>query len=672
MLTARDDELDKLLGLELGADDYLTKPFSPRELVARVRAVLRRADRAARGRTRRSAPATSSLDVPRMRAEVAGTAVDLTPTEFQLLATLAARPGRIFTRVAAPRRAPRRRLRDVRAGDRLARQEPPAQARARSAPAALRPDGLRRRLPLRRRPGRRRMTDGRTRVAGAGTGDHRDRRAATTPGRPRRAGRSATGEAHEGWPRSDRTCAPARRVPRPPDGGGGPRGRSGRPRWMRHRGFGCLFGLLFLFVAGSLVRGHRHRPVAPRAASRAVVALLVVVAVARRDGPDAVRTDRPDAGPPRRGDAPGRGRRLLGAGRRPPPSTGGLRSVGAADRRVRHDGPRASRPTRPAPDPAGRRQPRAAHAADASSRATSRRSSTASIRPTRSISAVDPRRDARPGPADRRPPDARAVRGRHARPPSASRPIPTSWSPTSSARSSRPPRPPASTLTAEIDGDLPILEIDPVRIREVLANLVANALRHTPAGGRVTVAGAVEGDRWVRLEVRDTGSGHRSGAAPARLRPVREGRRVARLRARARHRAPAGGRPRRRDRGRPGTCARGRRSGSGCPLRAGDPDVVDGRLDRARAGRRSAAAKTIRTVLPGPRATSGSWPSPTPAGPCWRRRVPGAPGSGSRRRLPRRPGSSPRSTSSSCGRGSSGTSASRPPPAGRSGRSARS
>jgi signal transduction histidine kinase len=62
-------------------------------------------------------------------------------------------------------------------------------------------------------------------------------------------------------------------------------------------------------------------------------------------------------------------------------------------------------------------------------------------------------------------------------------------------------------LTAAIDGDLPILEIDPIRIREVLANLVANALRHTPAGGTVTVAGAVESGRWVRLEVRDTGRG---------------------------------------------------------------------------------------------------------------------------------------------------------------------
>ena len=97
MLTARDDELDKLLGLELGADDYLTKPFSPRELVARVRAVLRRADRPLEAaETIRAGDVV--LDLPRMRTEVDGTAVELTPTEFQLLATLAARPGRIFTR----------------------------------------------------------------------------------------------------------------------------------------------------------------------------------------------------------------------------------------------------------------------------------------------------------------------------------------------------------------------------------------------------------------------------------------------------------------------------------------------------------------------------------------------------------------------------------------------
>jgi DNA-binding response OmpR family regulator len=99
MLTARDDELDKLLGLELGADDYLTKPFSPRELVARVRAVLRRTDARAQpaaGEIVRAGDLT--LDLPRMRADLGGRSIDLTPTEFQLLAALARQPGRIFTR----------------------------------------------------------------------------------------------------------------------------------------------------------------------------------------------------------------------------------------------------------------------------------------------------------------------------------------------------------------------------------------------------------------------------------------------------------------------------------------------------------------------------------------------------------------------------------------------
>jgi two-component system alkaline phosphatase synthesis response regulator PhoP len=97
VLTARDTELDKLLGLELGADDYVTKPFSPRELVARVRAVLRRSERAVEP-AERIEVGELALDVPRLRTTVDGRSVELTATEFQLLATMAREPGRVFTR----------------------------------------------------------------------------------------------------------------------------------------------------------------------------------------------------------------------------------------------------------------------------------------------------------------------------------------------------------------------------------------------------------------------------------------------------------------------------------------------------------------------------------------------------------------------------------------------
>jgi len=97
MLTARVDESDKLIGLELGADDYVTKPFSPKELVARVRAVFRRIDAAPeRGDIIRAGEVT--LDKRRMQAAVGKRAIDLTATEFELVATLAAQPGRVFTR----------------------------------------------------------------------------------------------------------------------------------------------------------------------------------------------------------------------------------------------------------------------------------------------------------------------------------------------------------------------------------------------------------------------------------------------------------------------------------------------------------------------------------------------------------------------------------------------
>lgn len=97
MLTARADESDKIVGLEIGADDYLTKPFSPKELVARVRAVLRRAQLQA---TPADRVVVGALELDRLRREVtiAGRKADLTATEFDLLATLAAQPGRVFTR----------------------------------------------------------------------------------------------------------------------------------------------------------------------------------------------------------------------------------------------------------------------------------------------------------------------------------------------------------------------------------------------------------------------------------------------------------------------------------------------------------------------------------------------------------------------------------------------
>jgi len=98
MLTARTEEADRVAGLELGADDYVSKPFSPRELVARVRAVLRRAEAARSMDAVVQVGDAISLDVARMEVRVDGRPVELTATEFALLAHMARQPGRVFTR----------------------------------------------------------------------------------------------------------------------------------------------------------------------------------------------------------------------------------------------------------------------------------------------------------------------------------------------------------------------------------------------------------------------------------------------------------------------------------------------------------------------------------------------------------------------------------------------
>ena len=97
VLTARGDETDRIIGLEIGADDYVVKPFSPKELVARVRAVLRRAE-ARPTSSEHLAVGDLEIDVARRRVVAAGRVADLTPTEFELLATLAREPGRVWTR----------------------------------------------------------------------------------------------------------------------------------------------------------------------------------------------------------------------------------------------------------------------------------------------------------------------------------------------------------------------------------------------------------------------------------------------------------------------------------------------------------------------------------------------------------------------------------------------
>lgn len=96
MVTAKVEEIDRLLGLELGADDYICKPFSPREVVARVKAILRRIERLQQPQA--EADTCLELDKDRIQAHLCGVLLELTAIEFQLLCTLAHEPGRVFSR----------------------------------------------------------------------------------------------------------------------------------------------------------------------------------------------------------------------------------------------------------------------------------------------------------------------------------------------------------------------------------------------------------------------------------------------------------------------------------------------------------------------------------------------------------------------------------------------
>ena len=464
MLTARTEEADRVVGLELGADDYVTKPFSAREIVARVRAVLRRAQTAAMHEDIVHVGDSLVLDAPRMQVQVDGHDVLLTPTEFQLLLHMARQPGRLHARATA-RRGPRRRRGVLRASHRRTRQEHPPQDRARPSRAAPPSDRLRSRLP----------PCGRDRVS---------------PG--------------PAWTRGDG----GRRPPWWPEGEAPP--WTGAPNWRGHgrrvaRRIGCFVGLVLLVLASAvfgvvwlLLSAFGAVNSAPFDTAVAVTALVlggIAVAVA-------ILVLRRLAAPV--------GALIEGAHRI---ETGDLSS------RVQVRGPSDLRSlARAMNDMSGRLE----------AEETRRRSVLADIAHElrTPLSIIRGQAEAitdgiYPADAEHMAPIISATESLEMLVNDLStltlaesgalqlrrEPIDVAVLVNATLDAFQPEAASAEVqLVEDVDANLPPIDADPARMRGVLGNLVTNALAHSRRGGTVRVA-ATASDGWVLLTVRDDGAG---------------------------------------------------------------------------------------------------------------------------------------------------------------------